>query len=132
MPKFYEGYADKIEVPTGKRDVLVFDSELRGFGIRQFASRAAYYIVKYSVAGITRRQSLGEVTRGNLKQMRLLASEVKARARLGQDVIAEKQAAMAKNAEILGPVIEEYLRARKDLICASKSWIARSRSPFKK
>ena len=67
--------------------MLVFDDEVRGFGIRKFASGRAYYIVTYAVAGKTRRQSLGEVARGNLKPMRMLASEVKARARLGQDIV---------------------------------------------
>ena len=38
MPKFVEGYAVRIKVPDGHRDVLVLDSELPGFGIRKFAS----------------------------------------------------------------------------------------------
>jgi len=87
MPKLVEGIADKLRVPSGKRDVLVFDGghadAVPGFGIRKFASGRACYIVKYGVGDKQRRQSLGAVTRGNLKAMRLLASEVKARARLG-------------------------------------------------
>src|SRR5215468_8622120 len=95
MPKLIEGIADRLRVPSGKRDVLVCDGghgdAVPGFGIRKFASGRACYIVKYAVGGKQRRQSLGAVTRGNLKAMRLLASEVKARARLGQDIIAEKE-----------------------------------------
>ena len=81
MPKLIEGFADGVVVPQGKRDVLIFDGGHRdavpGFGIRKFASGAAVYIVKYAHAGRQRRQSLGAVTSGNLKAMRLLASEVK-------------------------------------------------------
>jgi integrase len=118
MPKFVEGFVDKLVVPAGARDILVFDGghigAVAGFGIRKFASGKAYYIIKYSVAGKTRRLSLGEVTRGNLKAMRTLASEVKARGRVGQDVVAEKRAAAAKNAVTLGELVPKYLQARKD------------------
>ena len=54
MPKLVEGYADKIKVLSGRRDALVFDGghadAIRGFGIRKFASGAAFYFVKYTVA----------------------------------------------------------------------------------
>jgi len=116
MPKLVEGLADKIAVPAGARDIFVFDTEVAGFGIRKFSTGKSYYIIKYAVAGKTRRQSLGEVTRGNLKSMRALASEVKARARLGQDLIAEKPVAAAQNAQnaiTLGYLVPIYLKARK-------------------
>jgi len=78
-----------MTVPAGARDVLVFDNDhdkaVRGFGIRKFSTGRAFYIVKYSFRGRTRRQSLGEVRRGNLEKMRELAEDVKARARVGQD-----------------------------------------------
>jgi integrase len=46
--------------------------------------------------------------------MRVLASEVKARARLGQDIIAEKEAARSKPAtSTLGQVVPKYLSARE-------------------
>ena len=37
MLKFMEGFADRMTVPAGARDVQVFDDELPGFGIRKFA-----------------------------------------------------------------------------------------------
>jgi hypothetical protein len=36
MAKFTEGFADKLEVQAGAKDVQVFDDELPGFGIRKF------------------------------------------------------------------------------------------------
>jgi len=36
LAKFTEGFADKLEVPAGTKDVQVFDDELPGFGIRKF------------------------------------------------------------------------------------------------
>jgi integrase len=119
MPKLVEGYADKMRVAAGKRDALAFDDELAGFGIRKFASGAAFYFIKFSVAGRTKRISLGAVLRGNLKAMRMLASDVKARARLGQDVLAEKRTAAegkqaAKTAATLGVLVPVYLKERED------------------
>ena len=119
MPKIIEGFADGLAVPPGKREILVFDSGHRdavpGFGIRKFASGAAVFVVKYAHGGRQRRQSLGPVTRGNLKDMRLLASRVKAHARLGQDIIAEKVATQTAqaNCRTLGSVIPEFLASRR-------------------
>jgi hypothetical protein len=31
MPKFFEGFADRLKVPEGERDVQVFDDDLPGF-----------------------------------------------------------------------------------------------------
>lgn len=38
MAKFVEGFAGKLEVPAGAKDVQAFDAELPGFGIRKFAT----------------------------------------------------------------------------------------------
>jgi integrase len=124
MPKFHEGYADKLVVPAGKRDVLVFDTEVAGLGIRKFASGEASYILKYPVAGKvvdgvkvpgrTRRVTLEAVTRGSLNRVRELAKDVKSRARvLGEDLLAEREAAAAKAATpTLGDLVPKYLEVR--------------------
>ena len=83
MPKFTEESADKLRVPPGARDVQVFDDELPGFGIRKFAKGHASYFVKFNVGLQQRRKTLGKVVRGNLKAMRLEASGILAKARLG-------------------------------------------------
>jgi len=43
MAKLVEGFAARIQVPAGARDVQVFDDELPGFGIRKFASGRALF-----------------------------------------------------------------------------------------
>ena len=97
MPKFVEGYAAKLSVPDGQRDIQVFDDALPGFGIRKFASGKASYFVKFNVGTKQRRLTLGKVVQGNLAEMRKRASTVLSKARLGQDTVAEKRAA-AKSA----------------------------------
>ena len=99
-------------VPEGARDVQVFDDELPGFGIRKFESGRASYFVKYSVGAQQRRLTLGKVVRGNLKAMRLEASRVLAKARLGTDTAAVKRAAADKLSATLGQLIPRYLDDR--------------------
>ena len=113
MPKFTEGLADKLHVPAGARDMQVFDDELPGFGIRKFAQGHASYFVKYNVGRQQRRKTLGKVVRGNLKAMRLEASQVLAKARLGTDIVAVARAAAARNTATLGEIVPRYLGARQ-------------------
>ena len=112
MPRLVEGYAHQLVVPAGARDVQVFDDELPGFGIRKFSSGRASYFVKYAVGAQQRRHTLGAVVRGNLKAMRLEASRVLAKARLGQDVAVEK-AVRTKRVVTLGELVPAYLKARE-------------------
>src|SRR5436190_23309946 len=113
MPKFVEGFADRLKVPDGARDVQAFDDELPGFGIRKFDSGKASYFVKYNVGRQQRRKTLGKVVRGNLKAMRLEASGILAKARLGTDVVAVARAAAAKTTATLGDLVPRYLAARE-------------------
>src|SRR6185295_13024175 len=114
MAKFKEGFADKLEVPAGAKDVQVFDDKLGGFGIRKFKSGKASYFVKFNVGTQQRRKTLGTVVKGNLEAMRLEASTILAKAHLGTDVVAVAKAAAAKSAvPTLGELIPKYLKARE-------------------
>jgi integrase len=119
MPRFTEGFADKLKVPEGARDVQAFDDELAGFGVRKFDTGKASYFVKYNIGKQQRRKTLGAVVRGNLKAMRLEASAILAKARLGTDVVAVARAAAAKSTATLGEVVPRYLQAREGELRAS-------------
>ncbi len=119
MAKFIEGFVDKMIVPAGARDAQAFDDELPGFGIRKFDSGKASYFVKFNVGAQQRRKTLGKVVRGNLKAMRLEASTVLAKARLGTDVVAQARAAAAKSTATLGDLVPKYLTAREGELRAS-------------
>jgi integrase len=126
MPKLIEGYADKLVVPVGARDMQVFDDELPGFGIRKFDSGKASYFVKFNVGRQQRRKTLGAVVRGNLKDMRLEASRILAKARLGTDVVEEARAAAARPTAMLGVLMPRYLEAHGEAVRA-KSFIEAKR-----
>jgi integrase len=113
VPKFVEGLAAKLEVPAGKRDVIVFDDALPGFFIRKFANGRASYGVKYNIGPKQRKLTFGAVIPGVLSEMRKKASEVLARARIGQDVTAEKRAAAGKRTITLAQGVSLYLKDRE-------------------
>src|SRR5262245_41985670 len=119
--KFKEGFVDEIVVPEGKRDVLVFDAALPGFGVRKYANGAAVFIVKYSVGTQQRRKSLGRVSKGNLETARKEAAKILTKAQAGTDVVGEakaaeaavKAAAAALAAVVtLGDLVPQYLKHR--------------------
>lgn len=111
-----EGIAARIVVPAGNRDVLVFDTSQPGFFLRKFKSGRAMWGVKYSIGDKQRRLHLYDATvRGTLPKARKEAADVRAKARLGMDAVADKKAAneAAKRAIVLEKVTERYLADRK-------------------
>src|SRR5262249_42394974 len=113
MPKLVEGFVARIQVPAGARDILIFDDALPGFFIRKFASGKASYGVKYNIGAQQRRLSLGPVEPGVLTERRRTAADILARARLGQDVVGEKQASAGREVVTLGMLVPKYLKARE-------------------
>jgi integrase len=113
MPKLVEGFAARLRVPTGKRDVHVWDDALPGFGIRKFESGKKYCIVKFTVNGQQRKLSLGLAVPGVLAEMRKKASDILARAKIGQDIVEEKRAASKnRRTATVGELVPKYLQAR--------------------
>jgi integrase len=112
-----EGIAKLISVPKGQRDVLVWDSKTPGFFLRKFASGRAMWGVRYHVAGKQRRVHLYDAAiRGTLARARNEAANVRAKARLGTDVVAERTAAAEASAKAitLGKLADRFLADRRE------------------
>jgi integrase len=111
----------RVKVPRGRRDVKVFDTQTPGLFLRKFASGRAIYGVSFSVNGTPRRVHIRDAgERGSLAAARKEALDVRAKARLGQDLIAEREAAKAaaaaaaqRKVNTVGKVAKAYLEARK-------------------
>jgi hypothetical protein len=102
-----EDFVRKFKVPEGMKDHVVFDEKLQGFGVRKYAKGHACYFLKYSVRGKSRKQKLGPVAEGNLKEMRKKAEAIKSRAADGFDAVAERnaEAEAAARLKTLGELI---------------------------
>ena len=116
--KVTEGLIEKIKVPDGRRDVIVFDEGLKGFFLRVFQTGRAAYGVDYYVNGKRRRLSLGPATKGNLAAARKKASEVLAKARLGDDALQERDEKRERGQFRLGVLATRFLAEQKARIAA--------------
>ena len=112
-----EGIAKLISVPKGRRDVLVWDTKTPGFFLRKFSTGRAMWGVRYHVGTKQRRVHLYDAAvRGTLAKARSEAADVRAKARLGMDVVAERRAAVVATARTvtLGKLAQRYLADRRD------------------
>ena len=117
-----EGIGKLIAVPKGCRDVLVWDTKTPGFFLRKFASGRAMWGVRYHISGKQRRVHLYDAAvRGTLAKARNEAADVRAKARLGTDVVAARTAAAQASARSipLEKLVERYLADRKNAKRAS-------------
>ncbi|WP_428484921.1 tyrosine-type recombinase/integrase [Rhodopila sp.] len=92
---------DALGCPPGRRDRIVFDDSLPGFGIRVTANGAKTFVLQYQLGGRAGRRtrlvlgSYGEITPAEAHR---LAEIARAKLRLGQDPAGERRAAIAATA----------------------------------
>jgi len=67
-----------------KTEIIVFDDDLPGFGVRARLSGWKVFIVQYSIGNRQRRISLGSVDEVNVDQARQMAKEILTAARMGE------------------------------------------------
>ena len=94
----------KLALPSGKSELIVFDEDLAGFGLRLRAGGSAVWIAQYRVGAKQRRVTLGRVATLDPDKARKAAREVLAKADLGQDAQAERREQQARAAVTFGAV----------------------------
>jgi integrase len=105
-------------MPAGKKDHIVWDDSLPGFGVR-LRDNSRRWIVQYRVGRQQRRESLGDIRRVKLDDARKIARQRFAQVELGVDPAAERaQARIAASATTLtlAIVAERYLAAKADIL----------------
>jgi integrase len=132
--KLTEASVAKLKCPPDARDVMLFDTQLPGFGVRAFASGQKSYFVKFSIRGKQHKHVLGpaisgavEIGQGKDRRVvplveakRLEAMEILTAARGGRNLIAAREAEAKQAAEqaaalaarmSLGEAVERYLKS---------------------
>ncbi len=105
-----------LELPLGKTDVIFFDDDLIGFGIRLRGDGGRLrrsWITQYRVKGRTRRFRIGDVETINAKRARDAAGKVLANVKLGNDPQSKKEEDRKIVARTLKSVANEYLEMKK-------------------
>jgi integrase len=112
--KLNEDTIADLTLPEGKSDVIFFDDDMPGFGVRLRAGGKAVWIIQYRVGVQQRRETLGDIRKIDLKAARKAAKARFAAVTLGSDPAADKAAAKVKSKRTLGAVIEQYLTFKAD------------------
>lgn len=103
-----------LELPVGKDRLMVFDDEVKGFGVRVTQSGKAYFVQYRTKTGESRRETLGKAGVLSAADARKQAVDRLLRVRAGEDPRAK--AKQDRQAPTLGSLIEPYLAERESEI----------------
>lgn len=98
-----------LKLPPDKSELIVFDDDLPGFGLRLRKAGSRTWIVQYKVGERHRRMTLGSVAMLSAEKARKAAADVLAKVRLGKDPAAEKEAARAAASNDFGALARDFL-----------------------
>ncbi|MEZ5792207.1 MAG: tyrosine-type recombinase/integrase [Nitratireductor sp.] len=117
-------------LPQGRREMLVFDDLLAGFGLRVREGGSRNWIVQYKVGSRNQRMTLGSIEMLNAEKARKVAQEILAKVRLGEDPQAERIDARSKSdhdfAEIARLfIIRQQTRLRPSSLADTRRYLER-------
>ena len=101
--KFTFRSIEALTCPAGRKDMLVFDPAMKGFGLRVSSGGGKVFLAQVTVGGVKRRVPIGAFGVLTIEQARAEAAKVLRAAAGGVDLVAEKRekarmAAAAKGA----------------------------------
>lgn len=124
--KLTKRIVDALSADPGARDVIHFDTEVRGFGVRVKPSGAKSYVLKYrNRFGQQRKFHIARVGDITPDQARATAIKLRGRIVAGDDPVTDRNA--ERNAQTVSQLCDEYLEAEKGRIKASTLAVDKSR-----
>ncbi len=108
--KLTKATVDRLVLPPGKEEMIVFDEALPGFGLRIRAGGKRTWIAQYRLGSKQRRLTLGTVETLDPDKARQRAKSALSKAHLGSDPQVEKAEARAQAAITFSSVVDSYLR----------------------
>jgi len=127
MPKLTKRTVDALK-PRPGRDLVVFDSELSGFGVRVKPSGRRSYLVQYrNAGGRSRRVTIAGHGRMTAEEARAEAKQLLAAAERGQDPAEDRRRALRAPtvAQLAALYLERHARPRKKTAIADESMLRR-------
>jgi integrase len=116
--KLTETNVSKLK-PGKTGDLVVFDDELPGFGLRVRAGGSRTWIFQYKLGDQHRRISIGKYPTIHPVQARKTAGRLHAEVKLGNDPAADKAEKRVRASETFGPILRNYLARRQGQVRAS-------------
>ncbi len=100
---------NRLRLPIGAAEHTVWDSELKGFGVRLREGGSRNFIVKFRVGGRSRQITIGPASPDGLGTARAAAAKALQHARDGVDPQAARSQRHEEARETLGVLIKDYL-----------------------
>jgi integrase len=97
----------------GKTERIVFDGDIKGFGLRLREGGSRTWIYQYRIGSKQRRMVLGSAKSVPLSVARENAGRLEAKVKLGGDPAMDKETARRSADETFGVLVEQYLAARQ-------------------
>lgn len=114
MPKLDARNHSTLPGPDeGKFDLIHWDADLPGFGLRVLASGARSWVVRYRVGTRQRVVTIAKAGAIGPDKARRQAGEILAKAKLGTDARLEISAAREQATELFEPVAKAFIAARE-------------------
>jgi integrase len=121
--KLTQASIERLALPAGKREAIIFDDDVPGFGLRLRAGGSRTFIVQYALGGRQRRMTIGTPKILDAAKARQTARNLLAKVRLGHDPAAERtEARVRASDEPLGAIIGRFL-ARQESRLRQRSYI---------
>jgi hypothetical protein len=79
-----------VPVPP-KTEIIVFDDDVPGFGVRASLSGSKVFIVQYTIGNQQRRMSLGKIEMLEVDTARQKAKQILTAVRMGRDPAGDKR-----------------------------------------
>jgi integrase len=119
LMKFTQRSVEAAACPSGKKDALVFDSDLPGFGLRVSAAGGKVFLAQYRIGKVVRRIPLGGFGVLTVEEARKLAKAILGAVAAGADPAAERRSKAAADAVArladqftFEKLIEDWAKAR--------------------
>jgi integrase len=121
--KLTQASIERLALPAGKSEAIIFDDDVPGFGLRLRAGGSRTFIVQYALGGRQRRMTIGTPKILDAAKARQTARNLLAKVRLGHDPAAERtEARVRASDEPLGAIIGRFL-ARQERRLRPRSYI---------
>jgi integrase len=100
---------ETLRLPPGKAELIAFDDDLPGLGLRLREAGGRHWIFQYKVGQRQRRMSLGSASAIKLDAVRIIATKLYAQVRLGHDPAAERDGRRGAESETFVAAMRLYL-----------------------
>jgi integrase len=108
--KLTKANLDRLKLPQGKSEIIVFDEALPGFGLRIRSGGKRTWIAQYRLGSKQRRVTVGTADTLDADEARKRARRTLSKVHLGADPQLEKAEARAQAAVTFGSVVDSYLK----------------------